>query len=484
MDPSGSTQHGSSHGNSVSQPDLNVYYKSQQGSRFTATVSSDPPVKAVRSVCAVSSSFDAQLVSKSSDNEHVQLTHAPLGKIRSPVIVHQQAHYSNLSKPSNTSSRQPGYATQILFPHSQHSKSVSHSPDLGKISKASSSICEYLAVTPDDCTSSQSSSAGTSGLAPSQAVTAGLVSSSMSAVATGVCASPVLSTGLVSQSLCLSGTAGYQATLLEVSKPGVAGIHQQVSSQQSSMPSSVSIPDKQADFHMSLQMSSTLVGHPESCFLLTEPSLELPAVRTSHECNSQSFHETKELPSQYPMTIQKTLHMETDYESDFPPPPSELQLEQLKPEHSSKARQDSSEVNNQNIYNAFPSAGTTDCVLPTKVHFSPSLIPESQNQLLMKKPPPPVAAKPKLAVKGLIPSANKEAFNCLVKDPEDEQKQMQRLQEIRRLESRPYLTANEQAKLQRLHIEAEFDRRLKEANEEENKDCTELALSTVMYIFR
>jgi hypothetical protein len=476
------TQHDSCHGNSISQPDLNVWPKSEQGSRLATTIISDPQVKTSQAVYAVDQLFDDQCESKLNDHQHVRLPCAPLGKNRSPDNVSQQAYYSNLTRPSNTSSRQPGYATQILFPHNQHSKLVSHIPELGKRHKTSS-VDKYPNATSDSCILSQPLSTGTTGLASPLAATAKLELPSTSAEATSVSTSPTVSTGLVSNSLSLSGTTAQQATQLDFAKPVGSIIHQQASSQQSSVPDPFSTPNNRADYHVTQQISCAIVGLPEPCSLFTEPSLVFPVVHTSQELSEQSSPETSELPPQYQMTKQKTLCKEADYESDFPPPPPDLQLEHLKPEVSNKAKQDSTVVTSQNVYNAFSSAGISDCAHPAMVQYLPSVVHDSQNQLPVKKPPPPpVAAKPKLAVQSLMPSGNKETFNCTVKSSDGEQKQLQRLQEIRRLESRPYLTANEQTKLHRLRIEAEFNRRLMEANDEENKESAEIELSLVVYI--
>ena len=86
------------------------------------------------------------------------------------------------------------------------------------------------------------------------------------------------------------------------------------------------------------------------------------------------------------------------------------------------------------------------------------------NNIRPKKQPPPVAAKPKLPVGARMALKTKEVATDGGKQLKPERIQ-QKLVEIQRLESRPYLTANEQTRLQNLHIEVEFDRRLADTSE-------------------
>jgi len=95
----------------------------------------------------------------------------------------------------------------------------------------------------------------------------------------------------------------------------------------------------------------------------------------------------------------------------------------------------------------------------------PSLPPGMPtNDIRPKKQPPPIAAKPKFPVstgmavrtKGVVKDEGKQLR------PE---KMQQKMLEIQRLESRPYLTAGEQTRLQNLRVEVEFDKRLGDVTE-------------------
>ena len=86
------------------------------------------------------------------------------------------------------------------------------------------------------------------------------------------------------------------------------------------------------------------------------------------------------------------------------------------------------------------------------------------NDVRPKKQAPPVAAKPKLPVTTGMAVRTKDTGNDESKQLKPEKIQ-QKLLEIQRLESRPYLTAGEQTKLQNLRVEVEFDKRLAEMNE-------------------
>jgi len=99
----------------------------------------------------------------------------------------------------------------------------------------------------------------------------------------------------------------------------------------------------------------------------------------------------------------------------------------------------------------------------------PSLPPwMPTNDVRPKKQPPPVAAKPKLPVSTGMAARTKEISKDEGKlKPE---KIQQKMLEIQRLESRPYLTANEQTKLQKLRVEVEFDKRLADMNDTREGD--------------
>ena len=82
-----------------------------------------------------------------------------------------------------------------------------------------------------------------------------------------------------------------------------------------------------------------------------------------------------------------------------------------------------------------------------------------------KKQPPPVAAKPKLpASAGMMGKTRGITTRDDGKQLKPEKIQ-QKMLEIQRLESRPYLTAGEQTRLQNLRVEVEFDKRLADMNE-------------------
>jgi len=87
-----------------------------------------------------------------------------------------------------------------------------------------------------------------------------------------------------------------------------------------------------------------------------------------------------------------------------------------------------------------------------------------------KKLPPPIAAKPKISAstgRAMKPSGEITKDEGKQLKPE---KMQQKMLEIQHLESRPYLTANEQTKLRNLRIEVEFDKRLADLNEKRSED--------------
>lgn len=95
--------------------------------------------------------------------------------------------------------------------------------------------------------------------------------------------------------------------------------------------------------------------------------------------------------------------------------------------------------------------------------------------------PPPVAAKPKINVAAGVSSVNDtkrfssspwEEKDAIEKRMEEELRK-KRIDEIKRLESRPYRSPEEQGKLQRLLTEAEFDRRTQEASDDKDSDDDE-----------
>jgi len=91
------------------------------------------------------------------------------------------------------------------------------------------------------------------------------------------------------------------------------------------------------------------------------------------------------------------------------------------------------------------------------------------NNVRPKKQPPPIAAKPKLPVSTGVAIKTKEITTDEGKQLRPEKIQ-QKLLEMQRLESRPYLTANEQTKLQNLRVEVEFDKRLAGMSEKHDDD--------------
>ena len=86
-----------------------------------------------------------------------------------------------------------------------------------------------------------------------------------------------------------------------------------------------------------------------------------------------------------------------------------------------------------------------------------------------KKQPPPIAAKPKLPVSPVMAMTTKEVTKDEGKQLKPE-KMQQKILEIQRLESRPYLTGNEQMRLRNLRIEVEFDKRLADLNDKREDD--------------
>ena len=86
------------------------------------------------------------------------------------------------------------------------------------------------------------------------------------------------------------------------------------------------------------------------------------------------------------------------------------------------------------------------------------------NDVRPKRLPPPVAAKPRLPVSTGVAMKAAEIMRDEGRQLKPE-KMQQKMLEIQRLESRPYLTANEQTRLRNLRVEVEFDRRLADLSE-------------------
>jgi len=113
-------------------------------------------------------------------------------------------------------------------------------------------------------------------------------------------------------------------------------------------------------------------------------------------------------------------------------------------------------------------AGSTSRPFPSEIypglqHTGASLgLPASE--VRPKKQPPPIAAKPKFPVSVM---KTKETAKDEGKQLKPE-KMQQKMLEIQRLESQPYLTANEQTRLQNLRVEVEFDKRLAEMTTEKH----------------
>jgi len=91
------------------------------------------------------------------------------------------------------------------------------------------------------------------------------------------------------------------------------------------------------------------------------------------------------------------------------------------------------------------------------------------NNIRPKKQPPPIAAKPKFPVSTGMAARTTEAMKDDGKQLRPE-KMQQKMLEIQRLESRPYLTAGEQTRLQNLRVEVEFDKRLASTTEKREDD--------------
>jgi len=86
-----------------------------------------------------------------------------------------------------------------------------------------------------------------------------------------------------------------------------------------------------------------------------------------------------------------------------------------------------------------------------------------------KKQPPPIAAKPKLPVGSRMAVKTADLTKDEGKQLKPE-KMQQKILEIQRLESRPYLTTSEQTRLRNLRVEVEFDKRLADLNEKREDD--------------
>ena len=103
----------------------------------------------------------------------------------------------------------------------------------------------------------------------------------------------------------------------------------------------------------------------------------------------------------------------------------------------------------------------------TPVPSLPSGMPT--NDIRPKKQPPPIAAKPKFPVSAGVAVRTKGVVKDEGKQLRPE-KMQQKMLEIQRLESRPYLTAGEQTRLQNLRVEVEFDKRLADVTEKREDD--------------
>lgn len=109
--------------------------------------------------------------------------------------------------------------------------------------------------------------------------------------------------------------------------------------------------------------------------------------------------------------------------------------------------------------------------MPNIVSSAQSLEPRlPTNDIRPKKQPPPVAAKPKFPVStgvtGKTQGITKKDDGKQLKPEKIQQKML----EIRRLESQPYLTTSDQTKLQNLRVEVEFDKRLADMHEKREDD--------------
>ena len=143
-------------------------------------------------------------------------------------------------------------------------------------------------------------------------------------------------------------------------------------------------------------------------------------------------------------------------EYDFPPPPPEVQLAQMKISVSTPGQPRPFETLQPSAYE-----GSQLKSIQNEIQVSPT---DVANQ----KKPPPVAAKPKITPSDLKSvTLSKSPWEKEAREKEEEEMmKRKRKDEIRRLESRPYLSQEEQTKLKRLQTEEEFDQRALQASQE------------------
>ena len=120
------------------------------------------------------------------------------------------------------------------------------------------------------------------------------------------------------------------------------------------------------------------------------------ARRTAPDVKSQSTVES------VPSSAYKSFHAAENYDGDFPPPPSELQLEQLKPSTGYNVKEPDTTNTNMPIGQGF-----ADRIQPA---YSQQMYPAMSKVTIQAptKKPPPVAAKPKLFTGSAMSSVDRD----------------------------------------------------------------------------
>jgi len=444
------SQFDTAHINSVSHPSLTLLSKSDRGVHANVMLSNDSRA--------------------SMDEQDFRAGHQFELRPKSELFEHQQSldntrnyqhnmHYSadDVSQGSNTNnqsvgqfveqrepksvnrpvvpspSRQPGYATQKLFPKSQP-KSVT------QITVPASSVGLATQSTGD----TYASSAGSSNFSLSLPNTSGHPAPLSVAPAASHPSSTQPAAQFVTQPTP-PDSIGYL-----VQQPPTANFasSQHLHYGNAYPPISTGKPNLTVPHFDGHEVSQPMSTKP---VIYTVPNPVSGVGRTTPDVKSQSTIESD------PSSVYKSFHLQGSYDSDFPPPPSDLLLEQLKPSVSE------SETMNSNMSLG---QGFADRIQPA---YSQQMYPAVSKMTIQApaKKPPPVAAKPKLFTGSISSSDKEDVEKKESENAELAQKQLQRRTEIRRLESRPYLTANEQSRLHRLRVEEQFDRRVQEADSED-----------------
>lgn len=202
-------------------------------------------------------------------------------------------------------------------------------------------------------------------------------------------------------------------------------------------------------------LSQSNVMPPASSNSLSSQNKGFSSPPSNSEYLINSANQSSEIYQSRAQVLPKN-QLNTSAEYDFPPPPPDVQLAQMKISGTTPAQPRPFETLQPNIFE-----GSQFKSVPNEVQVSPT---EVANQ----KKPPPVAAKPKITSSDLKSvTLSKSPWEKEAREKEEEEMmKRKRKDEIRRLESKPYLSQEEQTKLKRLQTEEEFDQRALQASQE------------------